>query len=394
MTYKNKCKTLINITILSITIVLSNICNLFVSNNIVNANNLKEETYTVPPFPFKAVTGDFNKDSHKDIAVVSKYSGITVFLNNGKGKFSETISLVTHWQPVSITKGDFNKDNLIDIISMTETLIGPVYITNKDSAFEKIDLKIQGHPFAFYIEAVDLNNDGYDDLVTSGVGGEGLYIFINKGNLTFEKIIIKLRETNHVYKFNKKGDTEFISHHPYIIDIDNDGWKDILVPDEINGSLWLLKNNKGKLVPNEIYHEDLKTIKSVTSAKIKNELTLIVAIDENNKSELLFLQNRKSKFEIIKRLTFPQKIEYLDTSDMNNDRNEEIIILSLKLNNSYVSIYNIESESINISKIFEYPLKGTQSFSIDDLDEEGYKDLIIPDTADNTLRIIYNPLKR
>lgn len=355
-----------------------------------------EEVYPVPPFPYRAVVADFDMNGWLDIAVVSKYSDITVFLNPGEHKPFRQFTLKAYFQPVSLTKGDFNGDGMLDLIPMTEALIGPVYLGKDNGSFERKDIKLSAPLFANFIEAADLNNDGLYDLVACGFGGEGPYIYINRGDLSFDAIAVKLRSKPVLGKSEGITGSErpFLSHNLFIYDVDGDGMMDILIPDESMGILWLLHNKgSGQFEPVEVFKEAGSTPVSVSAMTNPDNKTLIIlALNKGAEdSELVYLKKDLQHYSVAERHKVPH-IGKILIADMDKDGQYELIANIVKRGKSFIAIYR--ANHISEGTILEVPVTDPRYFTTGDIDNDGFQDLIIPDYGDNTLKIIFSPLRK
>ncbi len=151
-------------------------------------------------------TNDVNNDGKPDILIYGgtrpnayypvEYS-LYVYLNLGSRQWSSNISPVapsyppTYWY---FDTGDVNNDNNVDFVISKLTNIGgglAVFLGdgagnwNEVSAPTAPNLSSSIRP---YPSVSDLNNDGYDDIVTTDQGGPlGCYVFINNKDNTWSE---------------------------------------------------------------------------------------------------------------------------------------------------------------------------------------------------------------
>lgn len=119
-------------------------------------------------------------------------------------------------RPVDFILEDFDKDGIVDIlISEFGKYLGGINIYTNKGKFEKTNLHPKSGAINFVIR--DINNDGLKDFyVLVAQEDESVYLFINKGNLKFEKH--QLLSLPSYY-----GTTHF-----EVLDFDNDGDEDII----------------------------------------------------------------------------------------------------------------------------------------------------------------------
>jgi len=150
------------------------------------------------PLPGNSVVvKDFNRDGADDLATVSGNT-ISVVLGNGDGTFGavSTYSGGPFSNSSSITSGDFNGDGIPDLA--VENCCDPViyfasvgrYVVllgNGDGTFATPNLFGADGPVS--LAAIDINNAGLDDLVSSYGGCHtpcvGVSVFLSNGDGTF-----------------------------------------------------------------------------------------------------------------------------------------------------------------------------------------------------------------
>jgi hypothetical protein len=134
--------------------------------------------------PMSLVVGDFNNDSLTDIAVAnSEINNIIVFVGYGNGSFFSfiTYSMGEGSQPVSITVGDFNKDNRSDIavanFGMNSVCVLFSYGNGTFTNETWYPLGYDSRPS--WVVAKDLNNDSRDDIAVANYGNDNVNILLN-----------------------------------------------------------------------------------------------------------------------------------------------------------------------------------------------------------------------
>jgi hypothetical protein len=180
--------------------------------------------------PISVGVGDFNNDSLLDI-VVAYYmiSNVDLFLGKDGGIFSNpiTYSIGNSIYPVAIGVGDFNNDNVLDVVVGCQTFINGlilVFLGNNVGDFTHI---ITWSNLIFYyassIAVGDFNNDSLLDIVTINAFSV-LGVLLGKGDGTFS------HETSYLFQ------SDLAPQSIAVGDFNSDDRLDIVVANELNSS--------------------------------------------------------------------------------------------------------------------------------------------------------------
>ena len=181
---------------------------------------------------YSAVAFDMNQDNNEDL-IVGRKDGVYLYLNQGNYTFTES-KLVGKLDkvPLALSVSDYNKDGKPDIYTSYFTPIqkykGSVFNEpahgrknmllkqGSDNKYEDVTLKVNAggtHYNTFTSAFIDINQDGWPDLVLSHDSGEVEILKNNKG--TFESTI----------PYKSKGNWMGLGAG----DIDNDGDMDLFL---------------------------------------------------------------------------------------------------------------------------------------------------------------------
>ncbi|CAF0890611.1 unnamed protein product [Adineta steineri] len=157
-----------------------------------NYTFLSQNTYStgIQSYPYSVAVADFNNDKQLDI-VVANYgtNNIGIFLGYGNGTFSSqtTYSTGDNSQPFSVTIGDFNNDQQLDIVvaNFGANNIG-IFLGYGNGSFSSQTTYSTGWGSSPPdVAAGDFNNDGQLDIAVVNYGGWNMGIFLGYGNGTF-----------------------------------------------------------------------------------------------------------------------------------------------------------------------------------------------------------------
>ena len=251
------------------------------------------------PQPRQVIVTDFNNDSRLDYVVALFYDGsVVIKLNNGNGTFAPSVSysVESTCLPTSLEVGDFNNDNILDIVIACSILTSRVVVLfgigNGTFLLGRQYLTgIGADPFALAIG--DFNNDTRLDIAVSNLYGNNMAILLGSGNELFGSIktygtgdgsrpysvavadvnndhqmdiVVANYGTDNVGVLLGGSDREFTSVNTYstgagsrpycvgIADFNNDNYFDIVVTtSETDSIVLLLGNNNGTFAINATY---------------------------------------------------------------------------------------------------------------------------------------------
>lgn len=140
--------------------------------------------------PINLTAGDFNEDGFPDLAVTLRYHKVVILTGKGNGRFYPPKSMPVKGQPTALVLEDYNRDGHVDIaVALAGSGNRGVQILwgIGDGTFNPSKLfKGGGQPLT--IVNIDVNGDGYSDLVTSSNVLHAMTTIVNNGDETFRTL--------------------------------------------------------------------------------------------------------------------------------------------------------------------------------------------------------------
>jgi len=184
---------------------------------------------------------DLDGDGDIDlVATASDGSELSVLLNTGAGFFAPPQRFdigPAHSSTFAPVAADFNEDGVPDIAVTGEVLDAySVLLGNGDGSFGPAATSPLPYPYARKLAAGDLNGDGHADLaITTGAAaigafpGAGTFIVAGNGDGTFQQP-------------DELASSAFIPDAPAVADVDGDGRDDLLVTGISNSDVAIMIN--------------------------------------------------------------------------------------------------------------------------------------------------------
>lgn len=181
-----------------------------------------------------ADAADLTGDGYPDLAVCNSATHrVQLFANNGFGGFSLWRNLNVVGSPSGVDFLHINGDGILDMAVSVVTTSLNLLVSRGYGDYERRTSPMPG--FQSHVTAVDLDQDGDDDLVMGHLQGSSMWTLANNGDETFGPpvAIAVPAPTRHA-----------------VLDFDQDGWPDVAAA-SVSGVITLLWNDRGTLVRGE-----------------------------------------------------------------------------------------------------------------------------------------------
>lgn len=180
-----------------------------------------------------------------------------LYRNNGNGTFSDVTieaGIKEEGFGLGLAVSDFNSDGFPDLYISNDYLSNDIlYLNNRNGTFTNTTPKMLGHQSQFSMgnDAADFNNDGRPDLITldmlpenndrikTTISNKSYQNYINNERFGYQYQYVRnmLQLNNGAdqgIKFSEMGQLSGVyqtewSWSPLFMDVDNDGWKDLLI---------------------------------------------------------------------------------------------------------------------------------------------------------------------
>lgn len=187
---------------------------------------------------------DYNKDGNVDLYVSCSYGPSILYKNSGNGDFQRIDNLpgvtASGYSSISASWIDFDNDGYMDIYSPARYVNSVLLKNQQNGTFINAGTKLTNpNPYGWSgslrgASWFDYDKDGNMDVIIPDANNNYLYLMRNTADGNFEL-------TNFLY---------YTSWSATTIDINNDGWEDIVT---INGGLNVFLNNYGSFNSNPDY---------------------------------------------------------------------------------------------------------------------------------------------
>ncbi len=343
------------------------------TKNIIWYKNVNGDLYHQKPLtiseglniPKSLFASDMNNDGLIDVVATSQFDDKIVWYQNlGNDSFSSELVIGTGVDdPRSVVVGDINNDGYNDIISGSfadkETIY---YLNNGNGTFQN---KYTLHMFnnnVGKVRVIDINNDNLLDIVTF-ISGSKFYWSKNNGNGNFEDPnLINISADNSAADF---------------IDINNDGYID-LIYNSIYGQLSAVLNQGGLSFSGNIIIDDIPNYSNRIVAKdIDNDGLIDISI-RNSHSIGWYKNNGAGFNQIINVIdgiagagTKPFLME-----DIQNDGNREFIVADESDMEKLLYFTYDQAENNYVENILDMYIGGAKNVRIFDIDNDGLNDVL------------------
>ena len=157
-----------------------------------NGNGTFSSGGTVPAgaYPYGLIVSDFNGDGKQDLAVANEGTNdVSVLLGNGSGGFVGSQTVAVGAYPRFLVAGDFDEDGDMDLAVSSQGYSISVLIGNGNGTFQTQVVYAAGD-MPRGIVAADFNSDDHVDLAVLNRNDYTLSLFRGHGDGTFEDQIV------------------------------------------------------------------------------------------------------------------------------------------------------------------------------------------------------------
>ncbi len=215
------------------------------------------------------LAADFDEDGHVDLAIIGHLpvdpeKGLVVLKGDGKGGFTLMQNLPVGDHNHGVVAVDVNRDGHLDIVTTTASRWIPKYETNVVHVFfgdgegdffrHDVYKVVSGGTGLLDGRAGDLNNDGFIDLVLSGVPPDQVMVLFGTENGEFELPGVRFGRDLHtrmsvIGDFNADGAEDFA--------VTNSGWTISVFMGDGTGGFAQAKDFKAGMGPRSIRKTDI-----------------------------------------------------------------------------------------------------------------------------------------
>lgn len=346
--------------------------------------------------------GDFNMDGRKDLLLADSYEQLRLWFQNSTGQFLDTTT--TNLPPngentEAVALADLNNDGKPDIVNAVylEEIPFSVYIQSTTigsypSFRDMSDVLSNYFTNNKGVDIYDVNNDNQKDIVVSGYNGTKIYK--NNGNLSF---------TDNTAVWASAFSSSLKTNRLRFDDLNNDGYADIFFPNGTEGGageqnrIYSWNNSSGLFDDKSSLWmpTDNSTSIDVDFADINNDGFKDILVANQNSSSVIYLTSSPISTNPNYTLYSPftaNNATGIHFGDFNNDGLLDVVEVSSN-ENSPVKIYlNTGSSSIptysSSQNITNTGISGaTWDVEVYDINSDGHDDIITADFGESQIFI-------
>ncbi len=340
--------------------------------------------------PQSMATGDFNRDGLLDIVTVNSTSDdVSLLLSNGNGTFRSAVSFGVGKIPMAVAVQDLDGDGILDLVVATSGTDEVVVLKgNAQGLFEQAGRYTTGKGPTF-IALHDVDGNGSDDIITTNSGRFGYYppfsvsVLLNKGTGEFGEPTF----------YETDGRDGMFPTGVSVGDLTGDGLPDLAVTwsqpswRSPNGVISLLANQgQGKFFVKEEIQADM-TLSAIAGTDLDDDGRRdLVVTSMFTDTAIPLLQDEEGQF--INR--GPIKVGFSPVAvfirDLNGDKEKDLVVTNRDSNS--VSVL-LGRGVATYRKAGHFNVGGAPSaLLVEDFDQDELPDLVTADSNDDAISVL------
>ena len=249
----------------------------FIQENIYNFKRRQISESTVDCWGIKAV--DIDRDNDLDLVTISQKNNTLMWHENSDGNFQNILISDTLKKVYSLDLIDANQDNNIDVIVSSKKMNNVIIYLNNEASFTPHT--VCSNTFSAKTKAIDINQDGYMDIVCTPTRQSNFHIHYNLGDFSFRTDTILLEKEHLFVDINS-------------LDIDENGMIDLCVNDfTSNRTALFLQNENQKFTYDTLYDYQNSHVTKLSIVDFDSDEDLDIILCNVFDGTIVLLENRR-----------------------------------------------------------------------------------------------------
>ncbi|GAB4050370.1 hypothetical protein GCM10028810_44660 [Spirosoma litoris] len=272
--------------------------------------------------PVDVSIGDINGDSRPDIAAVNRENNTAaVLINKGQGLFGQASIVRTPQQISTSVSGDLNNDSRPDLVVIVDEPTGSNKLlflyTNLGNYTFSQPLSLTMGVYVSDVTIGDMNNDGWQDIVTTDRYYNSISVLLNAGNSQF---------LPPVHYKTGAGATQ--PSPAILVDIDGDGDLDVTMINTFSYPkvVTILINSGNGILTQFDAMTVIGSQMIVTDLNNDKKPDIVVLSSVNPPSVQIFFNQGGGQFSPPASYTIARDVTSVVNNDLNNDGSQDLII--------------------------------------------------------------------
>ncbi|CAF1191220.1 unnamed protein product [Rotaria sordida] len=361
--------------------------NVGVLTEYVAAEFANQETYSTgsAPQPYSVTVGNFNDDNYIDIVIVNSGSdNLDILFNSGNGTFKTqvTYSLGTNSYPRYVIAGDVNKDYYLDIVTVNSKNNSiSVLLGYGNRTFDIPRMYSTGeNSYPLAVAMGDFNNDNRSDLVIANAGTDTIGVLLGFNYTSFQS-------GNTYSSNNTQGPQKIIT-----CDFNNDKYLDVAVTFSSSNNIGILLGygnaSFGTMMTYSTGTNSTPQSLAVYDFNNDGQLDIVVANSGTDDIGILLGYGNGSFSSMIRYSTGKHSgPAAVVLTDINNDGRIDIVVANYATDNIGILLGR---DNLTFNTIVTYSTGDNSlpiSVDVSDFDNDGQMDIVVANHGTSSITI-------